>query len=224
MKYTVNEFAKRFRSLVGDSGKSIPNEFIMTAINWAFSDLPTVPKLAKAFSKHYTKNLDAKNHFRWLLNGDYRRIADVPMIRFYTTSGGDPCPLKLCYKPVETFYEINGLVSMKKAGVPCQYTIEFEDDNGYLVLDRPSDVPIIVDYIVYGYPQTVSSMEDEIEISAVIENLLLNTMREVFYTESEDLAFAGVMLDVKSNKFIPEAVQMLNKRLSGEPNIILGGS
>ena len=167
----------------------------MTAINWAFSDLPSVPKLARAFSKHYTKQLDAKNHFRWELNGDFRRIADIPLIR-----------------------------SMKKAGVPCQYTIEFEGDAGYLVLDRPSDVPIIIDYIVYGYPQPVSSMDDKIEISAVIENLLLNTMREVFYTESEDLAFAGVMLDVKSNKFIPEAVQMLNKRLSGEPNIILGGS
>lgn len=222
MKMTTGQFADKFRIWVGDSGKKIPNEFIITALNWAFNSLPNVPRLDRAFSKHYTKQLNAKGHYRWNLNGDFRRLSDIRHLQFYTSKGGDPCPLTICPKDNVEFYEKNGLVGAKKAGTPCEYTLEIEGDDVWLVLDRPSNVPIIVDYIALGYPKPVTSMEDEIDLSAVIENLVMQTMREVYYYESEDLAFAGAALDTNSNKYIPEAIQKLNRRFSNMPPVILG--
>lgn len=223
MVYTIQTFLDKFRSLVGDRQKEIPTSFVIDSLNWAFNSLPSVPKLAKAFSKHYTVQLDANDHFRWNLNGDFRCLADLPMVAFYTSSeGGDPCRLELCSREPSYFFQKNGLIELKQKGVPCEYTLEREGDNMWLTLDRPSDVPIIVDYIAYGYPMPVSELTNEIELSAIIENLVLQTMRDVFYQEAEDLSFAGAMLDQMSNKYIPEAIQMLNKRLGTQGNAILG--
>lgn len=220
---TVKEFGDKLRTLIGDSSQSQPDTLIIEALNLAFNALTSVPQLSRAFSKHYTVNLNARDGYKWKLEGDFRRIADLPLLNFFSEQkGGDPCPLDIC--PVETmrFYRKNGLPSLKRAGIPCEYTIEQEGDDTYLVLDRPSDIPIIVDYIAYGYPQPVSSLDDVIDLSAVIENLILSSMREAFYTEAEDLAFAGAVLDIMSNKYIPEALQMLNKRLGVMPPTILG--
>lgn len=220
---TVGELAKKFRTLVGDSSSSIPDNLIIEALNAAFNRLASVPKLSKAFSKHYTVNLNAMSGYKWKLEGDFRRIADIPLLNFFSTGqGGDPCPLNLC--PVHTipFYNKNGLPSLKKPGIPCEYTIEQEGDDTYLVLDRPSDVPLVVDYIAYGYPKPVSSMDDEIDLSAVIEDLILNSMRDAYYTEAEDLAFAGAVLDMMSNRYEPQAIQMLNKSLGVMPFTVLG--
>lgn len=220
---TVEEFANKFRVLVGDSSKSVPDNLIIEAINSAFNTLTSVPKLSRAFRKHYQVNLNAKDGCKWKLEGDFRRLADIPMLNFYTTGeGGDPCKLRLCPLDTISFYNKHGIVSMKQSGVPCEYTIEQQDDDTFLVLDRPSDVPIIVDYIAYGYPEPVYSMDDEIELSAVIENCILQSMKDAFYTEAEDLAFAGAVLDQLSNKYIPEAIQMLNKRLGVMGNVIIG--
>lgn len=212
MKYTVQAFADKFRTLAGDEAKNIPDNLIIEAINWAFSYLPTVPKLDKAFSKHRRRNLNSRYGTKWKLNKDFRRLTTTPLLQFFSIGeGGDPCPLHLCgLDPVE-FYEKNGVPELKQPGVPCAYTIEQEDDNIYLVIDRPADCPLILDYIAYGYPQPVSSMDDTIEISAVIETVIINTLRDVCYMEAEDLAFAGAMEDIASNKYIPEAIQMLQK-------------
>lgn len=219
---TVDQFTSNFRIWVGDTGKKIPDDFIITALNWAFNALPNVPGLDRAFSKHYTKTLNAQGHYRWNLNGDFRRLSDVQQMFFYTSTGGEPCPLNLCPMDNYTFYAKNGLVGAKKAGTPCEYTIEQEGDNIWLVFDRPSNVPAIIDYIAYGYPQPVTAMTDEIEISAVIQNLIMQTMREVYYYEAEDLAFAGAAMDTASNKYIPEAIQKLNRRFQNMPPVILG--
>lgn len=222
MKYDVRTFSDKFRSLIGDTQLQVPDQFIIDSLNWAFNTLPTVPKLAKAFSQHRNKQLDANDHFRWDLTGGFRCIADFAMLKFYTTTGGDPCLLPLCYQEPEVFYSLNGLVEKKQKGTPCKYTLEREGDATYLVLDRPSDVPIVVDYIAYGYPKNVESMDDEIDISAIIETLILYSMRDVFYQEAEDLSFAGAMLDTISNKYIPEAIEALHKRWSMGPNAMLG--
>lgn len=222
MKYTVKQFTEKFRELVGDTQKQIPEDFVIAALNWAFNTLPTVPKLAKAFSVHRVKGLNANKHFRWDLTGNFRCIADFAMMKFYTTTGGDPCLLPLCYQEPEIFYQLNGLVEAKQPGTPCKYTLEREGDATYLVLDRPSNVPIIVDYIAYGYPKNVTSMDDKIEISAIIETLILYSMRDVFYQEAEDLSFAGAMLDTISNKYIPEAIEALWKRPGVAGSAILG--
>lgn len=222
-KYTVQAFADKFRTLAGDEAKNIPDNLIIEAINWAFSYLPTVPKLDKAFSKHRRRNLNSRYGTKWKLNKDFRRLSNTPLLQFFSIGeGGDPCPLHLCgLDPVE-FYEKNGIPELKQPGVPCSYTIEQEDDNIYLVIDRPADCPLILDYIAYGYPQPVSSMQDTIEVSAVIETLILNTLRDVLYMEAEDLAFAGAMEDIASNKYIPEAVQMLNKKWGTLKPVIVG--
>lgn len=234
MKYTVQAFADKFRTLAGDEAKNIPDNLIIEAINWAFSYLPTVPKLDKAFSKHRRRNLNSRYGTKWKLNKDFRRLTNTPLLQFFSIGeGGDPCPLHLCgLDPVE-FYEKNGVPELKQPGVPCSYTIEQEDDNIYLVIDRPADCPLILDYIAYGYPQPIEDFrhqkvdskgrpqfdksgnpiieETTIEISAVIETVIINTLRDVQYTEAEDLAFAGAMEDIASNKYIPEAIQMLQK-------------
>lgn len=220
---TVQDFADKFRVLVGDSSKSVPNRLILEGLNTAMNSLVSVPKLSRAFSKHYRKNLRAKNGYKWKLEGAFRRVADIPMLNFYTTAkGGDPCQITLCPLDVVSFYNKHGLIAMKRPGIPCEYTIEQEGDNTFLVIDRPSDVPLVVDYIAYGYPAPVSSMEDTIDLSAVIENCVLGGMKDAFYTEAEDLAFAGAVLDQMSNKYIPEAIQMLNKRLGTMGYTILG--
>ena len=212
MKYTVEEFANKFRTTRGDSTMDTPDDFIIEGINWCFRDLPLVPKLGKLFSKHYKWNLDAKNHYRWKINGDFRRLIDVPMLNFYTSTGGEPCKLTVCHEDVENFYEHNGLIELKHPGEPCQYTIEEEDDNVWIVFDRPLNVPIIIDMIAYGFPKPVTKMDDVIELSAIAEQLIMMVLTTVWLQEAEDFSFAGNIYDYLDNKWLPEAIQALNKR------------
>ncbi len=219
---TVNEFAEKFRTLRGDSTADTPDDFIINGINWCFHDLPLVPKLGKIFSKHYKWNLDAKNHYRWKINGDFRRLIDVPMLNFYTSTGGEPCKKTLCFKDVEPFYDLNGLVELKHPGEPCTYTIEEEDDNVWVVFDRPLNIPMIIDMIAYGFPKDVHSMDDEIEISAIAEHLMMQALTTVWFQESSDFSFADNIYAYLDNKYIPEAIQALNKRWGAAGPSILG--
>lgn len=222
MKMKVRAFADKFVTLVGDSSLEIPEKFIVDALNWSFNELPRVPKLNKIFSKHYTMNLDAEGHYKWNLNQDFRRLNDIPLLKFWTSDGGKPCPLTVCYKDTVTFYERNGLPEMREQGKPCEYTIEQEGDNITLVMDRPLDVPVIIDYIAYGYPKPVSSYDDEIEISAIAENLILGLMRTLIYYEGSDFAFGEATAQYLDNKAVREAIFELNKNWKMAAPVILG--
>lgn len=239
MVITTKQFAANFRTLIGDTSQNVSDEFIISALNQAFSTIATVPRLARAFSKHYTVDLKAKDGCKWKLEGKFRRLADIPLINFFSTGqGGDPCPLNICPVPTVPFYKKHGIPSLKQAGIPCEYTIEQEDDNTYLVLDRPSDVPLVIDYIAYGYPAPVTGMTEvvvdkngapqtvdtTIEISSVIETCILSAMKDAFYQEAEDMAFAGAMVDLLTNKYIPEAIQMLYHQFGAEAPRIIGES
>ena len=220
----LNDLAEHLRNLLGDGTSDLPEDFLVSAYNYTINALPMVPRLEKLFSKHKQFNLDAHNHYKWSLSDatGFRRISDISMLNFYTSTGGDPCRLSICHRPVKDFYEKNGLVNLKQSGTPCEYTIEVEDDNIWLVLDRPSDVPIIVDYIAYGFPKPVKSLDDEIEVSAIAENLILNVMKACYLREAEDYAFAADVEQYLDNKTILEAVQILNKRWSQDAPRVLG--
>lgn len=222
MKYTVRELSDKFRTHIGDSTFDVPEEFVIHCLNWSFNELPRVPKLEKIFSKHLKANLDAKGHYKWKLGSDFRMILNIPMMNFWTTTGGQPCRLSICNRDEIEFYNRNGLIELKEAGKPCEYTIEREDDNAWLVMDRPLDVPVIVDYIIYGIPKPVESMDDEIEISAIAENLILSVMHGVYFKEADDFAFSADITNYLDNKAIPEAIQQLNKRLGIEEVTIVG--
>lgn len=222
MKYTVREIADRFRNIIGDETLDIPMDFIINAINYCFSELPRVPKLDRLFYQHITVELDAKDHYKWEISGKFRRLNNTIFLNFWTSTGGDICRLNICHRDVEPFYNKHGIPKLKKPGVPCEYTLEQEDDNIYLVLDRPSDVPIMLDYGACGFPKPVSSPDDVIEISAIAENLMFAVMKNVYYQESADFAFAADIENYLDNKLTPEAVQMLNKRWSTDAPIILG--
>lgn len=222
MKTTVEKFSDKLRLALGDGTMDIPSDFIIAGLNWAFNDLPMVPKLDKIFSKHKQFNLDAQNHYRWSLSDatGFRRISSMPLRKFYTSTGGEPCELNICYRPVEKFYEKNGLVNLKRPGVPCEYTIETEDDNVYLVFDRPLDIPVIVDYIAYGFPKPVESMEDEIEISSIAENLILDAIKAYYLHEADDYAFAADIRSYLDNKKYIEAQQMLYKEWDANARVL----
>lgn len=225
MIYKASELANKFQTHIGDGTLDIPDKFVVDALNWALNELPRVPKLAKIFSKHFTFQLDAKDHYRWNLNGDiFRRLLDIPMMNFYTTTGGSPCKLELCNRDNVEFYNKNGIIEIKEPGRPCEYTIEQEGDNIWLVLDRPSDVPIMIDYIAYGVPNQVKSIDDTIsvDISAIAENLILDVMRVVYFHEADDFAFAADISSYLDNKKVAEAIQALNRRWGNEEPIILG--
>lgn len=221
---TLKQLSDKLRSLLGDSTLDIQDEFLVNAYNYCVTSLPLVPKLEKLFSKHKQFNLDAANHYKWSLSDDtgFRRITDIPMLNFYTSTGGEPCHLGVCHKTVRDFYERNGLVNLKQPGKPCEYTIETEGDSVWLVLDRPSDVPIIVDYIAYGFPKPAESIEDEIEISAIAEPLVLGVMQGLWYREASDFAFADNILMYLDNKQLIEAIQLLHRHWGEESPRILG--
>ena len=224
MKYPLETLAEKLRLSIGDNTDDLPEDFIINAYNYAINSRPLVPKLEKLFSKHKQFKLDANGHYKWSLSDStgFRRISDIPMLNFYTSTGGEPCKLCICHVPVKQFYETNGLVSLKKPGTPCEYTIETEDDNVWIVLDRPSDTPIIVDYIAYGFPKPVSSMKDEIELSAIAENLVIDTMKACYLHEASDYAFAADVTNYLDNKTILEAIQMLYKKWGTEQTRVLG--
>lgn len=222
MKYKVSDFENLFRTHIGDGTVDIPDDFVINALNWSFNALPLVPKLSKIFSRHKQVQLDAKDHYRWNLNGDFRRLLDVPMMNFWTSTGGDICKLKVCHKDVVEFYNHNGIINLKEPGKPCEYTIEQEDDNIWLVFDRPLDVPVIVDYIAYGIPKPVKSKDDVIEISGIAENLIIDVMRTVYYHEADDFAFAADISSYLDNKKVLEAIQQLNRRWGVEEPTIIG--
>lgn len=223
MKYTVKQFADKFRSLVGDSTIECPDRFIIDAINWAFNDLPLSPKLDKVFTKNYRKTLKP-GHYRWNLSDhkDFRRFTNMPVFSMFTSEGGNLCPFRACAVTPEELYA-SSVPSMMQEGRPCKYALEQEDDEVYLVFDRPIDKPIILQYTAYGFPTNVTSMNDEVRISAVIENALLSVMTTEWYREADDLAFAGAMYDYLDNKYIPQIIQMINKSWHGvEGHVILG--
>lgn len=222
MKYKVSDFENLFRTHIGDGTVDIPDDFVINALNWSFNALPLVPKLSKIFSRHKQVQLDAKDHYRWNLNGDFRRLLDVPMMNFWTSTGGDICKLRVCHKDVVEFYNHNGIINLKEPGKPCEYTIEQEDDNVWLVFDRPLDVPVIVDYIAYGIPKPVKSKDDVIEISGIAENLIIDVMRTVYYHEADDFAFAADISSYLDNKKVLEAIQQLNRRWGVEEPTIVG--
>lgn len=218
----VSDLKERFRILVGDSTLDISTEFVISAINWAFNELPNVPKLSRVFSRHYQFNLDANEGWKWNLNGDFRRLSNMPMLNFWTSTGGDICKLNVCHRDEVEFFTKNGIIELKQKGTPCEYTIEKIDDDIFLIFDRPLDIPVIIDYIAYGFPKPVTDEDDEIDISAIAENLILQVMRGVWYREADDFAFAGAITDYLDNKYLPEAIQQLNKRWGNEAPIILG--
>lgn len=222
MKTSIKELKIKFQYLLGDTSLNITDEFVINAVNWAFNDLPLVPKLGRLFSKHYQSNLDAKGHYRWKLNRDFRRLIDLPMLNFYTSTGGEPCKLNVCHRDVEEFYSINGLPYLRTPGKPCQYTIEQEDDDIYLVFDRPLNVPIILDYIAYGFPKPVKDIDEVRDISSIAEQLIISVMQTVWYREADDFNFAGHIYDYLDNKKIPEAIQALNKAYGSDRPLILG--
>lgn len=222
MKYKVSDFENLFRTHIGDGTVDIPDDFVINALNWSFNALPLVPKLSKIFSRHKQVQLDAKDHYRWNINGDFRRLLDVPMMNFWTSTGGDICKLQVCHKDVVEFYNHNGIINLKEPGKPCEYTIEQEDDNVWLVFDRPLDVPVIVDYIAYGIPKPVKSKDDVIEISGIAENLIIDVMRTVYYHEADDFAFAADISSYLDNKKVLEAIQQLNRRWGVEEPTIVG--
>lgn len=224
MRMQLSDLAEKLRLHIGDNTDDLPEDFIINAYNYTINALPMVPRLEKLFSKHKQFNLDAHNHYKWSMSDatGFRRISDIPMLNFYTSTGGEPCKLCVCHRSVEDFYEKNGLVSLKKPGTPCEYTIETEDDNVWLVLDRPSDVPIIVDYIAYGFPKPAKSLDDEIELSSIAEPLVVDVMKTLYLMEASDYAFAADVRSYLDNKKEIEAVQMLHKQFGMESPRILG--
>lgn len=222
MKMQVQNLADTFRSLVGDETLSVPDEFIITALNWALNSLPSVEKLYYAWPEHRVEQLNARGHYRFKVKSKFRDIVKFEYMTFYTSTGGDVCLLNLCYRTPISFAKKNGLVSQKMEGRPCEYTRERKGDKYWIVLDRPSNVPIIVDYICYGRPAPVTSMEDTVEIPGVIENLILSAMRRVFYQEASDFAFAENITSYLDSKEIAEAVQELTRTDSNDTFGILG--
>lgn len=224
MKYKISDLAEKLRLHIGDNTDDLPEDFIINAYNYTINALPMVPRLEKLFSKHKNFNLDAEHHYKWSMSDatGFRRISAFPLFKFYTSTGGEPCELPVCHRPVKDFYDKNGLVSLKKPGTPCEYTIEEEDDNIWLVLDRPSDVPIIIDYIAYGFPKPVSSMDDEIELSAIAEPLVVDVMKTIYLMEASDYAFASDVRSYLDNKKEIEAIQMLHRQFGMEGPRVLG--
>ncbi len=224
MKMKISDLAEKLRLHIGDNTDDLPEDFIINAYNYTVNALPMVPRLEKLFSKHKQFNLDAEHHYKWSMSDatGFRRINDFLLLDFYTSTGGEPCKLPVCHRAVKDFYEKNGLVSLKKPGTPCEYTIEEEDDNIWLVLDRPSDIPIIVDYIAYGFPKPVTSMDDEIELSAIAEPLVIDVMKTLYLMEASDYAFASDVRSYLDNKKEIEAIQMLHKQFGIEGPRVLG--
>lgn len=222
MIYTISDFMKKARSLFGDTTSDAPEEFLINCLNWCFNELPNIPKLNKLFTAHYTANL-RRGSYRWKINKDFRAINNIPFMYFYTSKGGEPCPAKVCNLSNREFYAKAGLPERKQPGQPCNYTIEFEGDDAYLVFDRPLGVPMIVDYKVTGYPMPVVSSSEKREISAIAEPLIFGLMRKLWYEESDDFAFSGAIEQYMDNKLIQEAVFQLNKKMDNEMPRVLGG-
>lgn len=218
----VSDLAEHFKAILGDSSADISDEFIINALNWAFRELPKVPKLDKIFNTHQYFNLDANEHYKWNINCGFRKLTDIGMLCIYSSTGGEPCRLPVCYKEPATFFEKNGIVELKQKGTPCEYTIETEGDDSYLVLDRPSDVPIILDIICCGFPMPVKSMDDEIDLSAPLEHLIISAMQTVWYREASDFSFADNIALYLDSKAIPEVLQLIHKRYGIGTNAILG--
>ena len=219
----LKDLAEKLRLAIGDGTADLSEEFIVAGYNWAITELPLVPRLEKLFSKHKQFNLDARDHYKWSLSdaSGFRRITNLPMLNFYSSTGGDPCKITVCYKEPKDFYDRNGLVNLKRPGIPCEYTIETEDDNVWLVIDRPSDVPIIVDFIAYGFPKPVENFEDGVEVSAIAERLILDVMRAYYLHEADDYAFADNISNYLDNKLYLEAIQILHRHW-GDNTRVLG--
>lgn len=218
--------------LFGDTTEDTPKEFLIDALNWSLRELTQVPKMSKLFSKHLRRNLGANRHYRWDLNGaianedgemekPFDRISDIEYLHFWSSTGGKPCLLNICWAEPRELYS-NSLPEIARAGRPCQYTLETEGDKMFLVLDRPSDVPLILDYIAYGTPRPVKELTDEVPVTSLAKNALMDLIRVKYYQEADDLAFAGAFFDTYNNKDVPELLQELYKRKKCEPNYIVG--
>ena len=226
MKYTVEEFTKqKFADLVGDGTKSTPDRFFIQGINWCLNELPRIPRLEKLFTKHCKANLDANLHYKWSLNDDFRRLNDIEALSFVTSTGGEPCPYKVCNLRYDDFVKKHPFPELKHPGQPCEYAIQKEGDEINLVFDRPLNIPMMVSYVACGCPKPVTSMDDEIpvDISYIAENLIVGALRTVWYKESDDFTFSENIEMYLDNKAIPEAIQQLHQRWGNENFTVIGG-
>lgn len=222
MKYVVSEFCKeKFSSLVGDQTKSTPDAFFLNGINWCFNELSRIPRLEKLFSRHYKVNLDARGHYRWNLNQDFRRLNNIEAIALVTSTGGKPCPYKVCNMRYSDFVKKHPFPELMEPGLPCDYAIQKEGDEVYLVFDRPLNIPMMISYIADGCPKNVK-WDDEIDISYIAENLIVGALRTVWYKESDDFAFSENIEMYLDNKAIPEAIQQLHQQWGNETPVVLG--
>lgn len=221
----VQDLIDKYTALVGNTLQTDPTDFVITGLNKAFNELPSYPKLDKLFEKHYQVQLTGNNEYRWNLNqDDFRKISNIPSLTFWDNSkAGGLCKMNICNLPNNKFYSRNGVVKLKEPGRPCEYTLEREGDNTYLVFDRPLNRPLIIDYIIYGYPKNVEDVDDDISLSAIAENLILEYLKYVHYQESDDFAFAGSVFDMLDNKLVPEALQQLYKPMDSDAPIVIGG-
>lgn len=222
MRYIINDFFNKARTLFGDGTYDVSNDFLKDALNWTFNELPTIPKLNKLFSARYVANLK-RGSYRWKINRDFRSINDIMYMYFYTSTGGSPCKRKICQLDNDTFYAKNGIIELNEPGVPCTYTIEHDGDETYLVFDRPLSIPMMVQYEITGYPKPVENLEEEREISAIAENLIIALMRKLWYEEADDMAFSQSIEMYLDNKLVLEAMQQLNKKYKNEMPRVLGG-
>ena len=90
------------------------------------------------------------------------------------------------------------------------------------MFDRPLNVPVIVDYIAYGTLKPIETLEDELDVSAVAENLILSVMKGVHYSESQDFSMAENILEYVDNKAYREAIQDLYHTYGVEEPTIVG--
>lgn len=219
----VSDIAKEFRTYMGDSAIDVPDDFIIAGLAWAYRSLPLEPKLAKVFQKHYTLDLDTKDGYAWCLNEDFANIADFLYLNFWTTgAGGDICLLDVCYQTPEVFYTENGLPELRKAGRPCKYTLERDDDDVYVVFDRPLNISCVADYMCYGFLKEPTSMKDEISLPKPVKNLIFSAMKEFYFREAEDANMAQEIGLYMDSKLVPEVVQYINQRWSSAPHVVLG--
>ena len=65
-------------------------------------------------------------------------------------------------------------------------------------------------------------MDDEIELSAIAEPLVLDVMKTIYLMEASDYAFAADVRSYLDNKKELEAIQALHRRWGNEQIRVLG--
>ncbi len=228
MKLRFSDVIAEYRRRRGDTTDSITSEFIIDAFNWGARELARAPGIGdRILLWQMTKSLaprskDGSPARRWDLT-DYSQtdtIQDITMLNIWRSTTTKPEQMRdLTFLDPDEFYSEYPKFMPYTPGIPKAMTFDSDGDTAWLALDRPSSIPLFVDYRFVAGPKPVKKPSDIVKIPSVAYNTILDFLDIYYFMEGMDYALTDPTWS-NIDKAMAEIRQKVNKMAYQKPFVL----